>query len=117
MTPTIEPRGGDSRKVVGITPKFYIRDDGTDYDTGEEYNGLWSGGTLVAPTGYADMGHWRLGEDVGIVAFNSRVRGLNDLFLEGIVRSSDGIGSYLSFKLPDNEPLPSPSPFLFMMMV
>lgn len=116
MTAAIEPRGGDARKVVGITPKFLIRDDGTDYTTGEIYNGLWGGGTLIAPTGYGNVGVWKYNEDIGIVAFNDRVRGLNDLFLEGVVRSSDGIGTYVSFKLPDSEPLPSPGPFHFIMM-
>ena len=114
--PTIEPRSGDSRKIIGITPKFYIKDDGTDYDTGEKFNGLWSGGTISTPTGYADVGHWKLLEEAGVIAFNNRIRGLNSLFLEGIVRSSDAVGSYLSYKIPDHEPLTTPSPYHFIMM-
>ncbi len=114
--PTVEPRPGDSREISGITPKFFIKDDGTDYDTGEDFNGLWSTGTLLAPTGYADIGHWKFLEESGIVAFNNRVRGLNDLYLEGITRSSDGVGTYMVYALPDSEPLLNPSPYHFIML-
>jgi len=107
---------GDSRKVQSIVPKLYIKDSGTDYDTGEEHNGLWSGGTLLAPTGYADFGHWKFLEDVGNVAFNNRIRSLRGLHLAGVNRSSDGVSTYVSYALPDEEPLSAVSPYYYMMM-
>jgi len=102
-----EIRRGNPSKITGITPKLYIKDDGTDYDTGEEYNGLWSGGDISAPTGFGSIGHWKFDEEDGVMVFNNRYRGLNDLRTgpAGGIWSSDGVGKYFSFKLPGNEPL------------
>ncbi len=107
---------GDSRKIKGLIPKMYIKDSGTDYDTGEAYNGLWSAGTVSAPTGYADFGHWLFLEETGNLGFNNRIRSLNSLFLKGIQRSSDRTGTYISYAIPGEIPLPAPSPYYYMMM-
>ena len=104
---------GESRKIIGVTPKFYIKDDGTNYVTGEEFNGLWSEGAALTPTvesytaprGYANIGHWKFNELEGNIAYNSRLRGNNDLFLAGTTRSTDAIGNYIQFVLPNNETL------------
>ena len=106
---------GESRKIIGVTPKFYIKDDGTNYVTGEEFNGLWSEGAALTPTvesytaprGYANIGHWKFNELEGNIAYNSRLRGNNDLFLAGTTRSTDAIGNYIQFVLPNNETLGS----------
>ena len=91
-------KGGN--EVKGVVPKFYIKDEGTDYNTGEEYNGLWSTGTPFNPSGYADIGHWRLLERKGRVAFNGRSRGNNDILIQGARWSTNSIGTYLQYKIP-----------------
>jgi hypothetical protein len=95
---------GEPRKIIGATPKFYIRDKGTDYDTGEDFNGLWSGGTLEAPTGYGSIGHWKFNEESGIVGFNNRIRGQFNLLGSGIRRGSDGNGGFFSYNLIKDTP-------------
>ena len=111
-----EPNIGNSRKITGVKPKFYIKDNGTDYTDGEEYNGLWSGGTNDAPTGYGNIGDWKLNEEEGDVAFNNRVRGHTDLFCAGTEWSSDGTGNYLQFNLAGNSPLLNSSPNYYIML-
>ena len=114
--PNNEPSIGNSKKIVGIKPKFYIKDNGTDYTDGEEFNGLWSAGDDTTPTGYANMGHWKLNEEEGSIAFNNRVRGHTDLYCAGTSWSSDGVGNYLQYNLPNNDPLGSASPNYFIMI-
>jgi len=113
---TNEPIIGDSKKVIGIKPKFYIRDDGTDYIDGEEFNGLWSAGEDDAPTGYGNMGHWKLQEVEGRIGFNGRVRGHTDLYCRGSNWSSDGVTNYLQFNLPNHDPLVNPSANYYIMV-
>ena len=112
----VEALRGDSRKIKAITPKFAIKDDGTDYTDGEEYNGLLAGGSLSAPTGYGGIGHWKFLEEQGRIAFNNRVRGSNDLIVDGCTRSADAVGNYLGFRLLNNEPLISANPNYFIMI-
>jgi len=113
---------GDSTKITGITPKLYIKDDGTDYLTGEEFNGLWStnSGTadfaVSSAGGYADAGHWKFNEIEGDVAFNCRHRGTNDVTMHGMKRGTDGVGTFVRFNLSNNEQLATPSSDLFMMV-
>jgi len=107
---------GDARKVVGITPKFYIKDEGTDYTTGEEYNGLWSAGTITSPTGYADCGIWKFLERQGTVAFNHRTHSKNPISLSNIVWSKDLTADSISFKLIDHEPYPGTSEKIYAML-
>ncbi len=111
-----EPIIGDSQKVVGIKPKFYIRDDGTDYTDGEEFNGLWSAGDDDNPTGYGNIGHWKLQEVEGNIAANGRVRGYTDLYCKGTQWSSDGTTNYLQFNLPNHDPLINPSANHYIMI-
>lgn len=113
MTGTLR---GDPKKIKAITPKFAIKDDGTTYTDGEDYNGLWSDGTLLIPTGYGNIGHWKLLEELGRVGFNNRIRGSNDLMIDGCIWSGDAVGNYLTFRLPNNEPLPNPSPNYYIMV-
>jgi hypothetical protein len=107
---------GDSSKIISVTPKFYIKDDGTDYTSGESYNGLLAGGTAAAPTGYGAGGHWKITESDGNLLYNNRTRGANDLYISGFSRSTDAIGTYVQFTLPGNEPLSIPSPGNYCMM-
>jgi len=113
---------GDSTKITGITPKLYIKDDGTDYVTGEEYNGLWSTNsgsadfTVDTAAGYANAGHWKFNEIEGNIAFNCRHRGTNDLTMAGMRRGKDGIGTFVRFNLSNNDQLATPSSDLFLMV-
>jgi hypothetical protein len=107
---------GDSSKIVSVTPKFYIKDDGTDYTTGEGYNGLWSTGEESNPGGYAGGGHWKINESEGNILYNNRSRGNNDLYITGFSRSTDAIGTYVQFNLPGNNPLASPNSSYYCMM-
>ena len=111
-----EPTIGDSRKIVGIKPKFYIRDDGTDYTDGEEFNGLWSAGEDDNPTGYGNIAHWKLQEMEGSIGFNNRVRGYTDLFCKGTSWSSDGVTNYLQFMLPNHSPIGDSTSNFFIMV-
>jgi|10_taG_2_1085330.scaffolds.fasta_scaffold05651_2 hypothetical protein len=112
---TQKSKKADARKVIGVTPKFYIKDEGTDYTTGEEYNGLWSAGTIAAPTGYADCGTWKFLERQGTTAFNHRTQSKNPLSLSKIIWGLDLSSDNISFKLIDNEPI-SVSPDTYIML-
>ena len=63
---------GSASKITGVTPKLFIKDDGTTYTTGETYNSLWSGNsgsgdlTHSTATGYANVGHWKFNELEGM---------------------------------------------------
>jgi len=107
MPPSTSPKQslGEPRKIISATPKFYIKDQGTDYDTGEEFNGIWSGGTFIDPTGYGSIGHWRLNEEAGAIGFNNRIRGQMNLRGRGINRGSDDIGSYITYNLKKDTPV------------
>jgi hypothetical protein len=106
----------DARKLAAVTPKFYIEDDGTDYPDGEEFNGLWCGGTLADPTGYADIAHWKLNERLGNIAYNNRVRAYNPLKISSMAWTADAVGDYLQYKLVDFEPLNAPRHDFYCMM-
>ena len=113
---------GSASKIVGVTPKLYIKDDGTDYISGEEFNGLWStnSGTTdfsyTTATGYANAGHWKFNEIEGNTAFNLRHRGSNNLLLRKMLRGKDGIGTFVQYQLADNLPLSSASPEMYCMV-
>ena len=113
---------GDANKIIGVTPKLYIKDDGTTYISGEEYNGLWSTNTgttdfsVANAGGYANAGHWKFNEIEGNVAFNLRHRGTLDLSMNGMSRGKDGIGTFVQFLLEDNKQLALPSSDVFLMM-
>ena len=94
--------------IQSITPKLFIQDDGTDYDTGEEFNGLWPG--------FANLGHWKLNEKTGAIAFNNKDRRDRNLYLSNVRWNSDIQGNYVSYRLPRGEPLDSPSPNPFIMV-
>ena len=109
---------GESRKIVSAHPKFYIKDKGTTYTTGEEFNGLWSGGTVSAPTGYGSIGHWKINEITGSTAFNNRIRGQFNLYSQGVVRGFDGNAGFTSYNLIKDTPIDPAigSPNYYMMM-
>ncbi len=94
--------------IQSITPKLFIQDDGTDYDTGEESNGLWPG--------FGDIGHWKLNEQSGSLAFNNRDRRRRNINLSNVRWNTDTQGNFISYRLPQGEPLVSPSPNLIMMV-
>ncbi len=113
---------GDSSKIVSITPKLYIKDDGTNYTTGEQYNGLWSTNTadtdfsVVGADGYGNAGHWKFNEIEGNTAFNLRHRGVNNVLLGNMRRGRDGTGTFVQFSLSNNRPLPAASPEYYCMV-
>lgn len=98
----------DISNIQSLTPKIFIQDDGTDYDTGEEFNGLWPG--------FADIGHWKLNERTGVISFNNKNRREHNLYLSNVRWNNDIQGSYISYRLPRGEPLdfPSPNPFIMV---
>lgn len=113
---------GSASKITGVTPKLYIKDDGTTYTTGEAYNSLWSAnsgsGDLSnsTATGYANVGHWKFNEIEGDTVFNLRHRNANNLAIRTLNRGKDGIGTYVQFALPNNEQLAVSSPTHFCMI-
>ena len=114
---------GDSSKIIGVTPKLYIKDDGTTYISGEDYNGLWStnSGTFAdvvasSADGYANAGHWKFNEIEGNVAFNGRHRGTNDITFRNMIRGKDGIGTFVQYSLEDNTQLSAASPSYYAML-
>jgi len=111
-----QPKLGNSSKIISITPKLYIQDDGTDYTSGESYNGLLAGGTTAVPTGYGAGGHWKITESEGNILYNNRTRGSNDLYMRGFNRSTDATGTYVQFSLPGNLPIAAASPSNYMMI-
>jgi len=121
IDPTIDPiapgtqpkfpdRGDDLRvsEIQSITPKIFIQDDGTDYDTGEEFNGLWPG--------FANLGHWKLNERKGTIAFNNRNRRRRNLYLSNTRWGTDSKGNHVSYRLPRGNPLSEPLSDYFIMI-
>jgi len=94
--------------IQSLTPKIFIQDDGTDYGSGEEFNGLWPG--------FADIGHWKLNERKGTIAFNNKDRRSRNMFLSNTRWNTDSQGNYIAYRLPRGEPLVNPSPNYFMMI-
>jgi len=113
---------GSASKITGVTPKLYIKDDGTTYTTGETYNSLWSGNsgsgdlTHSTATGYANVGHWKFNELEGDTAFNLRHRNANNLALRNMNRGKDGVGTFVQFALENQEQLSTSSPAHFCMI-
>ncbi len=100
---------GSASKITGVTPKLYIKDDGTTYTTGEDYNSLWSAnsgsGDLSnsTATGYANVGHWKFNELEGNTVFNLRHRNANNLAIREMTRGKDAVGTYVQFTLESND--------------
>ena len=100
---------GSASKITGVTPKLYIKDDGTTYTSGEAYNSLWSAnsgsGDLAnsTATGYANVGHWKFNELEGNTVFNQRHRNANNLAIRDMTRGKDAVGTFVQFTLENNE--------------
>jgi len=100
---------GSASKITGVTPKLYIKDDGTTYTTGEDYNSLWSAnsgsGDLAnsTATGYANVGHWKFNELEGNTVFNQRHRNANNLAIRDMSRGKDAVGTFVQFTLENND--------------
>jgi len=106
-TKPLEPVGAPAI-ISGNSIKLFIQDDGTEYDSGEDYNGLWST--------YADLGHWKIRERLGNYSFNNKARGSRDLYLKNVKWNTDSIGTYVQYKLPGGVSLSTPSYNYFMAM-
>tara|TARA_R100001440_G_scaffold75517_2_gene102955 strand:- start:452 stop:1633 length:1182 start_codon:yes stop_codon:yes gene_type:complete len=100
---------GSASKITGVTPKLYIKDDGTTYTTGEDFNSLWSAnsgsGDLSnsTATGYANVGHWKFNELEGTTVFNQRHRNVNNLAIREMRRGKDAVGTFAQFILENND--------------
>ncbi len=97
-----------ARDIQSLTPKIFIKDDGTDYDSGEEFNGLWPG--------FANIGHWRLNERKGVIGFNNKDRRTRNLYLSNTRWLVDSQGSYIRYKLPGDLPLENPGVNQYIMV-
>ena len=113
---------GSTSKITSVTPKLYIKDDGTTYTTGEDYNSLWSAnsgsGDLSnsTATGYANVGHWKFNELEGNTVFNLRHRNANNLAIRNMNRGKDAIGTFAQFTLENNEQPGVSTPTQFCMI-
>lgn len=100
---------GSASKITGVTPKLYIKDDGTTYTTGEAYNNLWSANSgsgdlaISTATGYANVGHWKFNEIEGDTVYNQRHRNANNLAIRLMTRGKDAVGTFVQYTLENND--------------
>lgn len=102
----IEPALGGGTQPISISPKFFIQDEGSTYTDPIEISGIWSD--------YGNLGHWKIKEKVGQIAFNNKDRGSKDLFLNQVLRDTDDVGVYAKYKLTQPRPTPTVEYYITM---